>query len=242
MAKFIVLLFVLSCTICGSSAGRTTEKNTRKALQVIRKNIALLDTIKQILVVFNETPEDNSATLVAFEKREEKWKVISPPMIANIGLNGFAAPGKKREGDGMSPTGFFRLGQLFSYEKEVDTPMSYIQTNEEDKWIDDSNSIDYNKYVKGLTEAKSYENLKLASNVYKYCMVIEYNTNPVIKGMGSAIFFHLNRNETQKPTAGCVAINEKDMKQILKWMSPDLKPSILMGTLRILNSGLKNFK
>ena len=64
-----------------------------------------------------------------------------------------------------------------------------------DKWIDDSSSNDYNKYVRGATTAKSFENLKLKSIDYKYCMVIEYNTHPVIKGKGSAIFFHVTNDK-----------------------------------------------
>jgi len=71
--------------------------------------------------------------LVAMEKRNGKWQAIAQPMQAGIGRKGFAAPGAKREGDNHSPTGFFRLGQLFCYDKIVDTRIPFIQTTAEDK-------------------------------------------------------------------------------------------------------------
>jgi hypothetical protein len=44
----------------------------------------------------------------------------------------------------------------------------------EDKWIDDPKSE--HTYVKGATDAKSYENLLLKNDAYNIVMVIEYNT------------------------------------------------------------------
>jgi L,D-peptidoglycan transpeptidase YkuD (ErfK/YbiS/YcfS/YnhG family) len=59
-------------------------------------------------------------------------------------------------------------------------------------------------------------------------MVIEYNTQPVVKGKGSAIFFHL-ADANYSPTAGCVAIQETDMDKILLWLDPNKQKAILMG-------------
>ena len=56
-------------------------------------------------------------------------------------------------------------------------------------------------------------------------MVIEYNTNPVIKGNGSAIFFHV-ADEKYSATAGCVAIKESDMLQYLNWLQPNKRKAI----------------
>jgi len=164
--------------------------------------------------------------------------MIYTPMPVGIGRNGFAAPHAKREGDHQSPTGFFRLGQLFCYDKTVNTMMPFVQTTSEDKWIDDPNSPDYNMHVRGETNAKSYENLKIRSDEYKYCMAIEYNMHPVVKGLGSAIFLHLSEGEKPNPSSGCVVVTQKEMEWLLNWMNPELKPSILMGNEKILMDGL----
>lgn len=244
MVKSIVYILLFQsfaiCLFAKPVSAKEPGKPVKKALRIVKRNAALLDSIGQLLVVFNETPESNPATLVALEKKDSKWYAISSPVSAGIGRGGFAAPGAKREGDSQSPTGLFRLGQLFSYENGVNTRMPFIQTTADDKWIDDPESPDYNRHIRGATEAASYENLKISSNEYRFCMVIEYNMHPVVKGMGSAIFLHLSQGETPNPSSGCIVITPQTMEKLLKWMDPDLKPSILMGTEKNLASGLGN--
>jgi len=167
----------------------------KKALHIVKRNAALLDSVQQLLVVFNETPEQNSAVLVAMERKNNDWKVISTPIPVGIGRKGFAAPRAKREGDQQSPTGFFRLGQLFCYDKVVNTRMPYIQTTSEDKWIDDTDSPDYNRHIRGETAAKSYENLKIRSDEYKYCMLM--NQNRFIRQNSPSQFFGLLTRSTK---------------------------------------------
>jgi L,D-peptidoglycan transpeptidase YkuD (ErfK/YbiS/YcfS/YnhG family) len=221
------------------SFGKVTENTKEKALSIVKQNAVLLDGIHQLLVVFNDTPEQNTAVLVAMEKKGKIWRPVFAPMQAGIGRNGFAASGAKREGDQMSPTGFFRLGQLFCNERKVDTRMPFIQSTIEDKWIDDPESADYNQYVRGETQAKSYEKLLLNGNDYRYCMVIEYNTHPVVKGNGSAIFLHLSEGREINSSSGCIVLLQSDMEQLIRWMSPELRPSILMGNEKTLMVGLK---
>ena len=235
---FYILLFqcIVMCIFNEQAYGKEKSEPAKKALRIVKRNAVLLDSINQLILVFNEVTGRNSAVLIAMEKKDNKWMVVSTPMATGIGRKGFAAPKAKREGDQMSPTGFFSLGQLFCYEKEVNTRMPFIQTTPEDKWIDDINSPDYNRYIRGVTQAKSYENLRLNSNDYWYCMVIEYNMHPVIKDMGSAIFLHLSEGENPNPSSGCVVVAQSNMEWLLKWMNPELKPSILMGNEKVLMS------
>lgn len=237
LSKLFLLPSVLTIFLSGSLYGQESNDNVKKAFQIAEKNGPALDGVGQLLVVFNDPSENSSAILVAMEKSGSGWITKSDPIHVDIGRNGFAAPGTKRESDGKSPSGLFRLGLLFCYEKNPGTRMPYIQTTSEDKWIDDRYSKDYNRHVRGETDAKSYENLKIRSDAYKYCMVIEYNTHPVVNGMGSAIFFHLFE-EIPGPTSGCVALSENDMKWVLGWMNPKFKPSIIMGNEKVLVSGL----
>lgn len=194
-----------------------------------------LDKVKQLVVSY-QNPNLNPLYLVTgLVKKGGKWKIAINPVRASIGRNGFANANEKLEGDGKTPTGLYDLGQLYSYEGEVKTKIPFQQVDSLDKWIDDSSSKDYNKYVRGTTTAKSFEYLKLKSIDYKYCMVIEYNTQPIVKGKGSAIFFHV-ANEAYSPTAGCVAVAEKDMVQFLHWLKPNKKKAILIiGGLGVTN-------
>lgn len=236
----LLIQFSVAAMFTWTANASAPESPKKKALRIVKNNADLTDSIGQLLVVFSEIPGSNSATLVAMEKKGIRWVIAHAPFQAGIGRSGFAMPGFKREGDGQSPSGLFRLGKLFSYEEYVNTAMPFIQTTAEDKWIDDPDSPDYNRHVRGKTTAKSYEKLLLTGNDYRYCMVIEYNTNPVVKGYGSAIFLHLSEGESINSSSGCVVITPRHMEQLLKWMKPDLKPSILMGNDKVLMSGLKS--
>jgi len=185
-------------------------------------------SLKQIVVAFKLDMKDKDYKVMGLEKAKGKWKLAIAPVKASIGRNGFAKENEKMEGDGKTPIGLYALGKLYSYDAAIDTKLPFQQVDSLDKWIDDSTSNDYNKYVRGETNAKSFENLKLNSIDYKYCMVIEYNTQPVVKGKGSAIFFHV-ADEKYSPTSGCVAIAEKDMLQYLNWFKPRKKKGMMIS-------------
>jgi len=225
--KKILLSFIIICS------GLFVFGQTRESLWVInplldKLNKGQLDLgkMQQVVVAFKIDGKDKDYKVMGLEKTKRKWKLAIAPVQASIGRNGFAQENEKIEGDGKTPNGLYALGQLYSYEATVDTKIPFQQVDSLDKWIDDSTSNDYNKYVRGATTAKSFEHLKLNSIDYKYCIVIEYNTNPVVKGKGSAIFFHV-ADEKYSPTAGCVAIAEGDMLVFLKWFKPRKKKAML---------------
>lgn len=233
----IWIAFIIMVLFSFNTIQSQTVRGIDNALLIANQNKIQLENVQQLLVVYNNEAENYTAVFVALEKEDNHWIVKQNPIEAGIGKNGFALPQTKLEGDGKSPTGIFKLGKLFSYEKQIQTLLENQQTTKEDKWIDDVHSVDYNTHIKGETDAKSYEKLLLKTDVYKYCLVIEYNTNPVVKGKGSAIFFHLG---IKKPfqTLGCVAIAEEKMKLMINWLDPQKNPTIIMGNLSVLKAGL----
>lgn len=193
---------------------------------------AKLKDSSQCLLVVNDDAASPFATVHALERQRDGWRSVFTPMDAMIGKNGFAPPGEKREGDGRTPSGVFRLGTTFGYGPSADTRMPYRQATAEDIWVDDPGADDYNRWVKkGHTKAASYEFMRREDPLYRYGLVIEYNTNPVVRGHGSAIFFHVWRNRGE-PTQGCVALSESDMLKILRWLDPAAKPAALTGTAK----------
>ena len=168
-------------------------------------------------------------TLYALEKHRDGWKMSFEPLNAVIGKNGFAPVGAKREGDGKTPSGIYPLKRTFGYDESIITRMPYRQALSDDIWVDDPNAEDYNRWIKKQeTHAASYEIMKRGDNLYKYGIVIEYNTNPVIKANGSAIFLHIWKGEGL-PTAGCVAVSEEDIIKIIGWLDPAASPLIITG-------------
>ena len=82
--------------------------------------------------------------------------------------------------------------------------------------------------------------MKRHDDLYKYGIVVEYNTNPVVKGRGSAIFFH--NLGWPCTTTGCVALQEGNLRELLEWLNPSKKPVALLGTRKMLESLISNSK
>ena len=182
-----------------------------------------------ILVVDNSSFFFTRTKLYAMEKLGDKWQIAFEPFNAVIGRNGFAAAGEKREGDGKTPSGIYPLKMTFGYDESIKTKMPYRQALDDDLWVDDPHANDYNRWVKETeTRAASYERMRRDDNLYKYGIVIEYNTDHIIKGNGSAIFLHVWKGESVS-TAGCVAVSEEDIIKILGWLDPAASPLIITG-------------
>jgi len=79
--------------------------------------------------------------------------------------------------------------------------------------------------------------MKRDDNLYEYGIVIEYNTEKVEKGKGSAIFFHLWGWPCT--TTGCVALEKRNIRKILKWLDPARKPVVVIGSEADLESVLR---
>jgi L,D-peptidoglycan transpeptidase YkuD (ErfK/YbiS/YcfS/YnhG family) len=183
---------------------------------------------KQVVVVRRDGVEPFAARLSGYELGEGGWRQAFRTVPAVIGRNGFAAPGEKREGDGKTPSGIYRLIQGFAYPGQVDTFMPMKVSTADSYWVDDPESPDYNRWVYGKPKARSYERMRRDDDLYKVGLVIEYNTDPVVKGHGSAIFLHVWHGP-HSPTAGCVALAEADLRGALSWLVPDKAPVIALN-------------
>ena len=186
---------------------------------------ALSKDVHQAVVV--EATGKVTAQVSGWEREDARWHLVSGPIPAVIGRNGLAPIGEKREGDGRTPSGTFELRRAFGYEKGVPTGLDYRGVTEKDFWIDAPASPFYNQWVAGDIPEVSHEMLRRQDDLYKYAIVIEYNTGPVIPGMGSAIFMHVWR-AANKPTAGCVAMAEIDLLRLLQWLDAHRNPVILL--------------
>lgn len=188
----------------------------------------------QLLIVAGNKSRLNSVAVYAAKRKPYGWIASFPPIDATIGRNGFAEPGAKREGDGKTPSGVYPLLYAFGYAHEINTKMPYRQAGENDIWVNDPSSLDYNKWVRqGETTAISFENMKRKDGFYRYGVVIGHNIDPVVRGHGSAIFLHVWKRR-DAPTSGCVAMAQKNLVHILGWLDPLKKPLIIMGTKEAL--------
>jgi len=122
----------------------------------------------------------------------------------------------KKEGDLATPKGTFKLGLLYYRRDRIKPPKCKIKKKIIRKnmgWCNDSKSDKYNKEI-NFPYKYSSEKLYKKENIYDLFLLIKYNTNPIIKKKGSAIFLHISKKNYQ-PTQGCVAISKKDFLKIL---------------------------
>jgi L,D-peptidoglycan transpeptidase YkuD (ErfK/YbiS/YcfS/YnhG family) len=198
----------------------------------LEKNVPLGSD--QVLLVVGEGFASASARVYLIERVDGRWKPLYGPIEAIAGRSGFALPEEKKEGDGRTPIGVYPLEFAFGYAPNIPTKMAYRQATDEDIWVDDIDSPDYNKWVKkGTTKATSFELMRRQDDLYMYGIVIGYNRNPVLTGRGSAIFFHVWKGPTE-PTAGCIAMFEEGLTAILGRLDPSQKPVAVIGTLQTL--------
>jgi L,D-peptidoglycan transpeptidase YkuD (ErfK/YbiS/YcfS/YnhG family) len=125
---------------------------------------------------------------------------------AAVGRAGVSA--NKKEGDGATPagiyplvSGFYRADRIAALRSGL--PLRPLTPN--DAWVDDPADRNYNRLA-SLPYPAHTEPLWLDDAVYDLLAVIGYNMDPVVPGVGSAIFLHIARSDFS-PTAGCVAID-----------------------------------
>ena len=130
----------------------------------------------------------------------------------------------KKEGDKKTPKGTYEIENLYFRKDRKQRPITVLICIEIKKymgWCDDVNfPKKYNKLFKINNNIK-YEKLKRRDNKYDLIIPIKYNFKKPIIGKGSCIFIHLTKN--YRPTAGCVALKEKDFLIILKLIKRNSK-------------------
>jgi L,D-peptidoglycan transpeptidase YkuD (ErfK/YbiS/YcfS/YnhG family) len=143
-----------------------------------------------------------------------------------IGKNGIT--NSKIEGDKCTPSGIYSIEKIYYREDRLSMPKLDFQTipiNKNFGWCDDICSTYYNKFIK-FPFSYSAEFLYREDNIYNIICIISYNTNPIIKNKGSAIFLHVT-NTDYSGTAGCLALKQDDLIELLQNIDLDTKINVL---------------
>ena len=153
--------------------------------------------------------------MTIFVKNKHTLQIDEFKFICCIGKKGSTT--NKKEGDKKTPTGTFAIGNLYYRKDRIEKPLTSIKSLEIKKemgWCDDIRfPKKYNKLIK-IEKKIKHEKMLRRDHKYDLLIPIKYNFNKPITGLGSCIFIHLTRD--YKPTAGCIALNEKDFLIIAK--------------------------
>ena len=123
---------------------------------------------------------------------------------------------RKREGDGKTPIGKWKLVQLFIRPDKMGRQRSALnqtQMKPNDGWCDAKGHRCYNRFIK-LPFNASHENLWRNDQAYDLVVTTNHNQRPRIQGGGSAIFLHV-KNRDAIGTEGCIALSAKHLRQVI---------------------------
>ena len=131
---------------------------------------------------------------------------------------------KKKEGDKKTPKGIFEIEHLYFRKDRIKKPSTSLKCIEIKKEMGWCNDIlfpkKYNKLFKIKKKIK-HEKLKRNDNKYDLLIPIKHNFTKPIVGLGSCIFIHLTKD--YNPTAGCIALKEKDFLIMIKLIKRNSK-------------------
>lgn len=142
------------------------------------------------------------------------WPGGGAPVRVALGRGGVAAA--KQEGDGVTPSGCFRLRWVYYRPDREATPLTGLPVralDPGDGWCDAPADPLYNRPVR-LPYAASCEFLWRSDRLYDLILVLGHNDRPVIAGAGSAIFVHVAADGFTA-TAGCVALRHADLRRLI---------------------------
>jgi D-alanyl-D-alanine dipeptidase len=208
---------------------------------------AALRNSTQILVVTTQDWNQVAGTLQVYERHHarKKWKAAGSPIQVMVGKNGLgwgagvatdaarrdAADPIKKEGDGKSPAGLFRLSTVFGYavQEPSQWKMPYLNLSPSVECVDDARSKFYNRVLDRATVApdwSSSEQMLRPDGLYRWGLVVAHNAEPITPGVGSCIFLHIWLGPGVG-TTGCTAMAQEQLEALLARLDPASTPLLV---------------
>ena len=194
-------------------------------------------TARQLVTVEATVARTTYAELRTWKRSGACWLAAAGPYAARLGKNGLSS--NRREGDGTTPTGTYRIGRtMYGNEVNPGVRFRYRRLRCGDWWDEDPSSPTYNTFQHVRCGAKppfggASEGMWQQPRPYPYLAVIEYNTRPAVPGRGSGMFLHA---QTDGPTIGCISLRKAELRAVLRWLRPGDAPVIAIGTSKQLRS------
>jgi len=153
-------------------------------------------------------------------KHSQGWLCAGPSCLpVALGRGGIRA--NKREGDGATPRGRFRLKRLWWRADRLPRPVTALPIRRIDRhiaWSEDPHDRRYNRPVRRKPNEPG-DRLWRDDHLYDLIVEIDHNARPRVAGRGSAVFIHLARPGFA-PTAGCVGLDKNRLLQLLAKLGP----------------------
>jgi len=191
----------------------------------------------QAIVVTTPDWDSVDGTLLRFEKHDGQWLSVGDKFPVVVGKSGLGwdalvpptdtnSPVKK-EGDGRSPAGIFAITELGGFNSSrPNARILYFPITENTECVDDVKSRSYNKVTNRIATSDWDSSEKMRTiDVYRLMAIVDYNDRK-LPGAGSCIFLHI-WSGPGRGTAGCTAMQEKDLQDIADWLDAKQHPVVV---------------
>lgn len=202
-------------------------------------------TTRQLVVVVAPTWDSHEATLRRWTRTRSGWARVGEPwaVVTGKGLAwglGLHPPSMaaqlggpmKREGDGRSPAGVFRLTETTGYAARGPrgSTLPYRQATSRLHCVDDVNAPEYNRLelapATGHPTWSSTEPMRRDDVLYTRTIFVAHNPAR-IPGEGSCIFLHV-WSAPGRPTVGCTAMPLPELETLVSWLQQEDEPLLVL--------------
>lgn len=209
MRRLLSLLCVATLSLVAAPAAGA-ELNPWFATQV--------GNATQVISVVGVGPTD--AKVDVYERTAAGWRAVAAGIPAKIGEKGMSPD--HYDGSMMTPMGVYTLDFAFGTQPNPGGGLQYVQVGPNHWWDGDMKSPTYNlmqvceksacPFSTSLSDGT--ENLDIPQ--YAHAVVMGVNKERV-PGKGGAFFLHTTDGG---PTAGCVAVADSTMVELIRWLRP----------------------
>jgi L,D-peptidoglycan transpeptidase YkuD (ErfK/YbiS/YcfS/YnhG family) len=147
--------------------------------------------------------------------------LFAGPLVVPVALGRSGIKADKREGDGGTPHGRFhpvRLWWRADRLAHLQTRLPWRRIGPADAWCEDPHDRRYNRPFRRSAREPG-DRLRRDDALYDLIVEIDHNTRPRVAGRGSAVFLHIAKPGFA-PTAGCVAMQRRDLERLLGRITP----------------------
>jgi L,D-peptidoglycan transpeptidase YkuD (ErfK/YbiS/YcfS/YnhG family) len=155
--------------------------------------------------------------------RRRGW-LVAGSMAVPVALGRGGIKAHKREGDGGTPRGTFRLRRLWWRADRAPRPRTGLPVRPirpDDGWCEDPRDRRYNRPIR-VPSNDPGDRLWRTDHLYDLIVELDHNTQPRVAGRGSAVFIHVAR-PAFAPTAGCIALDARALRRLLSRVGPRTK-------------------
>ncbi|HWY77455.1 MAG TPA: L,D-transpeptidase family protein [Verrucomicrobiae bacterium] len=205
-----------------------------------------LSSVKQLVAVTTGDWNTSAGQMRRFERTGDQsaWTKVGESLPVVVGRNGLGwgrglttvnnlSGPSKREGDGRSPAGVFRLSSAFGLAEPGSMTairLPYQPLSSVIECVDDVQSTHYNSIVDrsriDQPDWTSSEKMRAIGEQYRLGVVVDHNVDPRQPGSGSCIFIHIWQGPTTG-TSGCTAVAPDTIEPLVTWLDPAAHPVLV---------------